>query len=198
MERSRRALQESGRYLWSNAVSAFRTAMEMIAFYRSLTARLITWVAVSVAVFSLMQSCSDRAPGTPQPSLNVSGRWTGKSFPGCRSNHGVNCYQRPIAFDFVQNGRDISGSYSCPFGDMMCGLDNSGKIVGGKLEGSYLSDLRVVFSDATNCLYQGQFADHNGSGEYMCFAGAGRIVEQGGWRLEHSVASKPDKNNRVP
>jgi hypothetical protein len=68
----------------------------------------------------------------------------------------------------------------------MCGTDNSGHAVDGKMEGSYLSDLRVIFSDATNCLYQGQFTVDKGSGEYMCFAGAGRIVEQGGWNLDRS------------
>jgi hypothetical protein len=72
---------------------------------------------------------------------------------------------------------------------MMCGTDNAGSIVDGKIEGSYLSGLRVVFSDATNCLYQGQFtanagnAGYAGNGTYWCFAGAGRIVEQGGWHL---------------
>lgn len=55
------------------------------------------------------------------------------------------------------------------------------------MQGAYLSDLRVVLPDATNCLAQGQFDAEHGSGEYMCFAGAGRIVEQGGWSLSGRV-----------
>lgn len=98
---------------------------------------------------------------------------------------GVNCYKRPIAFSLVQSGANVSGSYSCPVGNPMCGTDNTGNVVAGRMEGPYLSDLRVVFSDATNCLYQGRFTPgDSGSGEYMCFAGAGRIVEQGGWQVE--------------
>jgi hypothetical protein len=68
----------------------------------------------------------------------------------------------------------------------MCGADNNGKIVGGEMKGIYLSDMRVIFSDAINCLYQGKFTADEGEGEYMCFAGAGRIVEQGGWHVARS------------
>ncbi len=68
----------------------------------------------------------------------------------------------------------------------MCGTDNSGNVENGKMEGPYLRDLRVIFSDATNCLYQGQFSGDSGNGEYMCFAGGGRIVEQGGWHLDRA------------
>jgi hypothetical protein len=143
----------------------------------------IRGAAAILLAAALSQSCALRGSGTSRSSVSISGAWVGNSFPGCRSSGGSHCYKRPIAFDLNQKGSAISGSYSCPIGDVMCGMDNSGNVVGGKMDGSYLSDLRVVFSDATNCLYQGQFTAAEGNGEYMCFAGAGRIVEQGGWQL---------------
>ena len=143
--------------------------------------------AIMLAAASI-QSCSVGGSGKSQPSLDISGAWVGNGFPGCRSNGGIDCYKRPIAFNLNQSGASVSGSYSCPIDNAMCGTNNSGNVVGGRMEGSYLSDMRVVFSDATNCLYQGQFTADGGSGEYMCFAGAGRIVEQGGWHLDRPTS----------
>ncbi len=139
-------------------------------------------LAVSVILF--LQSCSS---GQAQPPLDIGGSWSGSIYPGCRSTGGVNCYARLVTFSFVQQVSNISGSYTCSFGNVGClGDDNSGKIVSGKIEGADLSDLRIAFSDASNCLYQGQFTASEGTGAYMCFAGAGRIVEQGGWHLKRT------------
>lgn len=140
---------------------------------------IVALIVLLVALF--LESCA--AGGSGMPPVDISGAWVGASYPGCRSQGGVNCYRRPIGFSLKQSGSSISGSYSCPLNNPMCGTDNSGNVVGGRMNGAYLSDLRVVFSDATNCLYQGQFTAVGGSGEYMCFAGGGRIVEQGGWQL---------------
>jgi hypothetical protein len=63
------------------------------------------------------------------------------------------------------------------------GLNNGGTIAHGKMDGSYMRDLRIEFVDATNCLYQGQFMGKEGKGGYMCFADGGRMIEQGSWRL---------------
>ena len=131
--------------------------------------------ALALILAMLLQACAGASSGGGEPPLDIAGSWSGASFPGCRSNGGVNCYHRPIAFVLA-----------CPVGNMMCGTDNSGKAENGRITGSYRSDLRVIFSDATNCLYQGEFAGDAGNGEYMCFAGAGRIVEQGGWHLERA------------
>jgi hypothetical protein len=148
-----------------------------------ITVRAGNAAAMLLAV-ALIQCCSVGGAGTSQPSISIGGAWVGNGFPGCRSNGGINCYKRPIALNLNQNGSSISGSYSCLVGNALCGMDNTGNIVDGRMEGSYLSDMRIVFSDATNCLYQGQFTADGGKGEYTCFAGAGRIVEQGGWQLE--------------
>jgi hypothetical protein len=149
---------------------------------RYLTVRVRAALGI-VVLAALMQSCAAGGSGASQPPVDIAGVWQGHSFPGCRSNGGINCYKRPISFNLNQSGSSISGSYACPIDNPMCGTDSSGNVAGGRMQGAYLSDLRVVFSDATNCLYQGQFNAEHGSGEYMCFAGAGRIVEQGGWSL---------------
>ena len=141
-------------------------------------------LSVSAVVGLFLQSCS---AGQTQPALNIGGNWSGRIYPGCRSQGGVNCYERLVTFAFDQQGAGVSGSYTCAFGNVNCmGDNNSGQIVDGKMEGAYLSDLRIVFPDATNCLYQGQFTASDGTGAYMCFAGAGRIVEQGGWHIKRS------------
>lgn len=133
----------------------------------------------------LLQACSS---GQTKPALDVSGNWSGAMYPGCRSQGGVNCYKRLITLDFVQQGADLSGSYTCAFGNVPCMGDNhTGNIVGGRMEGTDLSDLRIAFPDATNCLYQGPFTASEGSGAYMCFAGAGRIVEQGGFQVKKTA-----------
>jgi hypothetical protein len=86
---------------------------------------------------------------------------------------------------FTQSGSDLSGSYTCGYGTMNClGFNNTGTIVYGRIDGSYMPDLRIAFPDATNCLYQGHFMGDEGEGGYMCFGGAGRMIEQGSWRLK--------------
>jgi len=47
-----------------------------------------------------------------------------------------------------------------------------------------MPDLRIEFPDATNCLYQGHFIGSESEGGYMCFAGGGRMIEQGSWSLK--------------
>jgi len=143
--------------------------------------------ALAIVAGFVLQACAGAGGGdSGQPPMNIAGNWTGASFPGCRSQGGEHCYHRPISFVLTQNGDRVSGSYSCPVGNMMCGTDNTGNVENGKMEGSYLRDLRVTFSDATNCMYQGQFTADSGNGEYMCFVGGGRIAEQGGWHLDRA------------
>ena len=72
-------------------------------------------------------------------------------------------------------------------GNLGClGEDHNGKIVGGRMDGIDLTDLRVAFPDALNCLYQGQLSATAGAGEYICFAGGMRIIEEGSWQLKRS------------
>jgi len=140
-------------------------------------------VAIVAALF--LQSCASGQ--VEPPSLNLSGNWSGTIYPGCRSMGGPNCYQRFITFGFVQQGSSIRGSYTCTFGNVGClGYDNSGNIVSGRLEGADLSDLRIAFSDGSNCMYQGQFSASDGTGNYMCFAGGARIIEEGSWRVKRA------------
>jgi uncharacterized membrane protein len=56
---------------------------------------------------------------------------------------GVNRYEHLVTFSFVQQVSNISGSYTCSFGNVGClGDDNSGRVVSGKIEGVDLSESR--------------------------------------------------------
>jgi hypothetical protein len=141
-------------------------------------------IGLTLALILLLQACSS---GQVEPPLDVSGNWSGNMYPGCHSTTGINCYDRLITFNFVQQGSSLAGTYTCTRGNLGClGEDHNGKIVGGRMDGIDLSDLRVAFPDSLNCLYQGQLSATAGSGEYMCFAGGMRIIEEGGWQLKRS------------
>ena len=149
---------------------------------------LVTLAATSALALSalpvLLQSCAS-ASRTLQPPVDVSGTWKGSTSAGCfLTGHRCDAY-RLISLTFVQNGADLTGSYTCSYGTMNClGLNDTGAIAYGRIEGSYMPDLRIEFPDATNCLYQGHFMGNEGEGGYMCFAGGGRMIEQGSWRLK--------------
>ena len=43
--------------------------------------------------------------------------------------------------DVCANGADLTGSYTCAYGTMNClGLNNTGTIAYGRIEGSYMPD----------------------------------------------------------
>jgi hypothetical protein len=149
---------------------------------------LVTLAATSPLALSalpvLLQSCAS-ASRTLQTPVDVSGTWKGSTSAGCfLTGHRCDAY-RLISLTFVQNGADLTGSYTCSYGTMNClGLNDTGAIAYGRIEGSYMPDLRIEFPDATNCLYQGHFMGNEGEGGYMCFAGGARMIEQGSWRLK--------------
>jgi hypothetical protein len=135
-------------------------------------------------VMLLVNSCGNVASGPTQPAADVAGTWQGSSSAGCfLTGHRCNAY-RLISLNLIQSGSDLTGSYTCAFGTMNClRLNNIGTIVYGRIDGSFMPDLRIAFPDATNCLYQGHFTGDEGEGGYMCFGDGGRMIEQGSWHL---------------
>ncbi len=53
----------------------------------------------------------------------------------------------------------------------------------GRVDGSVLPELRIGFSDATDCLFNGHFVGDTAEGGYICFSG-GRVIDSGGWNLK--------------
>ena len=141
--------------------------------------------ALTFAAMLFLQACA--AGQVQEPPVDVSGNWSGNNYPGCRPGSAEHCYDRLITMQLVQQGSKLSGSYTCAAGSLGClGGDNTGQIVSGRIDGSQLSDLRIGFSDATSCLYQGQFGTSGGTGEYICFVNGMRIIEEGGWQLKRT------------
>ena len=126
--------------------------------------------ALLVGAMVLFSSCGATTSGVSQPAADVSGTWAGSSSAGCfLTGHRCNAY-RLITLSLVQSGSSLSGSYTCAYGTMNClGLNNTGTIAYGRIDGSYMPDLRIEFPDATNCLYQGHFIGSESEGGYMCF-----------------------------
>jgi|SRR6516165_5094161 len=144
-------------------------------------------ISITLLIWAMLSfdACGNLKSGPTQPAAKVAGTWDGSSSAGCfLTGHRCDAY-RLITMTFVQNGSDLSGSYTCGYGTMNClGLNNTGTIAYGRIDGSYMPDLRIEFPDATNCLYQGHFMGDEGEGGYMCFAGGGRMIEQGSWHLK--------------
>jgi len=134
-------------------------------------------------------SCTNLASAPSLPPAQVAGAWDGESYPGCRS-FGKHCpTYRLISMNITQAGSGLTGSYACAFGNRPCTLaDHTGTIVSGRMEGSFLPELRIGFSDATDCLYNGHFTGDTAEGGYLCFSG-GRSVEGGSWNLERKTSS---------
>ena len=137
-----------------------------------------------ILVICTLQSCTSVASGPSQPPVDINGAWEGSTSAGCYIAMGhCNAY-RLITMGIVQNGSNLSGSYTCAYGNMIClGNMNSGTIATGRVDGSYVPDLRVQLSNGVNCLYQGHFTGNQGEGGYMCLYG-GRMLEQGSWQLK--------------
>jgi hypothetical protein len=151
-----------------------------------MTTRTTISTLVLLVLPLLLLSCANVSK-RPQPTIDVSGNWKGSTTAGCfLTGHRCDAY-RLISLTLVQKGADLTGSYTCAYGNMNClGLNETGTIAYGRIEGSYMPDLRIEFPDASNCLYQGHFMGNEGEGGYMCFAGGERMTEQGSWRLKKS------------
>ena len=94
--------------------------------------------AIGILVIFTLQSCTSVASGPSQPPVDINGTWEGSTSAGCYIARGhCNAY-RLITMSIVQNGSNLSGSYTCAYGSMIClGNMNSGTIATGRVDGSY-------------------------------------------------------------
>jgi hypothetical protein len=143
--------------------------------------------ATEILGICMLQSCTNVKSGPSQPPADIGGTWEGSTTAGCFMARGrCNAY-RLITMSIVQNGSNLSGSYTCAYGNMVClGDANAGTIATGRVDGSYLPDLRIQLPDGVDCLYQGHFTGNQGEGGYMCLVG-GRMIEQGSWLLKRKT-----------
>ncbi|MGH7906068.1 MAG: hypothetical protein ACREP6_05525 [Candidatus Binataceae bacterium] len=115
------------------------------------------------------------------------GLWQGKAISSCgvwesdpdRCHAVVN-----IAITMLQEGPLIHGFYKCTAGNMMCrDADSGGVIKNVSVRGDILI-FRVMMSDGSSCIYDGQIADATMTGGFTCIAGLG-LTERGRWRVTH-------------
>lgn len=147
--------------------------------------------AAGAAVGAITGGKAEQQPETPKeqaesgaPASDVTGSWKGTSIASCapgftvRSRCGA---QQRITLGLIQDGSKISGDYHCAFGNMNCrGLNDSGKVIGTYHPGR--ASLRIIFPDASTCLFTGRFSQRVGNGGYTCSTG-GKVIEQGDWRV---------------
>ena len=157
---------------------------------RTIMLRIVTalvMAATEILAICMLQSCTNVSIPS-QPPVDIAGTWEGSTSAGCyiASGHRCNAY-RIITMNIVQNGSNLSGSYTCAYGNMVClGNANTGTIATGRVDGSYLPDLRIQLPVGVDCLYQGHFTGNQGEGGYMCLV-RGRIIEQGSWLLKRKT-----------
>ena len=87
-----------------------------------------------------------------------------------------------ITLSIVQDGSQISGSYTCAIGTQICrngNADDSGKIVSGRADGNNIQFSFVLPADVSNCDYSGvSLSPGEMRGGYTCYQGGG-LIEQG-------------------
>jgi hypothetical protein len=91
-----------------------------------------------------------------------------------------------ITLTLVQEGTNISGSYTCAFGNLNCrGMQRVGDITRGSLRGRQL-EFRVMAPDRTVCRFSGLLEQDSGRGSYTCRGGS-HLAERGTWRIQRST-----------
>jgi hypothetical protein len=90
-----------------------------------------------------------------------------------------------ITLTMLQQGKEITGYYTCAYGNEVCrNMDETGVIRNGAMTGRRLT-MRVMLGDGSMCFYTGMPLDGVMEGRYSCLQGAG-IVERGAFRTVRS------------
>jgi hypothetical protein len=122
-------------------------------------------------------------------AANVAGLWSGTSrvMPPCFFSAGRCNAVNKITFNLTQNGEHIRGKYTCAYGNQICrkgGMDNQGKVVGGRVSSNQVRISIVIPNDVSNCYYNGMIYSANSiRGGYSCYQG-GELVEEGNWDVQ--------------
>lgn len=128
----------------------------------------------------------------PNPD-SITTHWVGTTQARCGSmvtEHNRCGAVQNITLSLVQDGTNISGSYTCAFGNMNCrGMQREGDITRGTLRGRRL-EFSVMAPDRTVCRFTGLLEQDSGRGTYTCRGGS-HLAERGTWRLQRSTEEHP-------
>jgi hypothetical protein len=146
---------------------------------------LVIAVAAAALVF---QGCSAAARSHARPGADVTGVWVGSSIANCTTlfhQSGRCLAQQKIGFTLLQDKSEVSGFYSCGYGNQNClNEDERGRVVAASMEERLLS-MRVMMDDGMDCIFNGIPLGDRLGGAYICLQGAG-IMEKGRWAVQRS------------
>jgi hypothetical protein len=138
---------------------------------------------ISMLIAVLTGECSAAGPS----SDGILGTWDGTSVARCPGSRPGRCNaQQKISITLQEsNNSKIAGSYTCAYGNQDCLRQNStGTVTEVRPTGSRIT-FRVMMSDGTSCIYNGNVANNAISGGYSCYSGGG-LLEQGSWRTQRA------------
>lgn len=143
---------------------------------------------VLLAAALAWQGCSEVARFRGRPTTDVTGVWAGDSIAGCTIffyQAGRCMAQQRIGFTLMQDKSDVSGFYTCGYGNQPCfNEDERGKVVAATMDEGLLS-MRVMMDDGMDCIFNGVPVGDRLGGAYLCLQGAG-IMEKGRWYVQRA------------
>jgi hypothetical protein len=144
---------------------------------------------LSIIAALALDGCSIFSPPRIKPTVDVTGFWEGRAIGACIPQVG-RCGMVLISLDMIQNDSDVTGTYRCANGSIMCRNHiTNGRIVVGTMSGAGLS-ARVMFEDVSSCIFDGRFTDIQGGGTFICMQGAG-MVDRGFWQVKRAYGPEP-------
>ena len=129
-----------------------------------------------------------KVPASAQ-ATSLNGLWSGTTLvTPCDFALSGRCNaQNNITLKLAQQNNQITGSYTCTTGTMVCrngGADNMGTVQWGRISGKFIRLSLIIPADTSNCYYNGMLTSANAMhGTHMCFNG-GAMVEEGTWNVK--------------
>jgi hypothetical protein len=115
-------------------------------------------VVFMAAVALALQGCSATARSEVRPAADVTGVWVGGSMATCAAffyQAGRCMAEQRIGFTLVQDKSNVSGFYTCRYGNQTCLNENErGKVVEASM-GDQLLSMRVMMDDGMDCIFHG-------------------------------------------
>lgn len=151
--------------------------------------RLALMLFVAELATAGLRGCAAMKTPSPKPAVEVSGVWRGESLltpcGWAAHSESVCNAMNVITFTLIQSGSQLSGQYSCAYGNYICrhdGMDEAGYIASGLVSGRRLTMRVMIPADLSSCMFYGTAAERRIVGRYICYEGGG-IAEEGDWRV---------------
>ena len=152
-------------------------------------AKLFLLLIISVLLSLVTGVFTPARAQAPAPPAGFTGVWKGTirvmPSPALRDRNRTGAVNN-ITVTILDQDSQISGHYTCSIGTQICrngNADNSGKVVGGKVNGNNIRFNVIIPADLSNCMFNG-FTQSPGQmrGGYTCYQGGG-LVEQGNFEV---------------